>query len=68
MAHINVKNWDGSGSRPCDWCGKPLNDEKYLHPICATAERTFYIQLGYDGESDISLPVGYSTNFERRKQ
>lgn len=67
MGHINVANWNGTGDRPCDWCGHALATEKYIHQgTCATCgrrcekeEQKFYIQLGYDGESDVKLPPGY---------
>ncbi len=67
MAHINVKNWDGQGKRPCDWCGKPLGVESFIHDdngpgvngSCFWQESRFYIQLGYDGDSDVVLPEGY---------
>lgn len=59
MAHINVNRWDGKGKRPCDWCGKRLDKEGYIHAACEQQESRFYTQLGYDGESDIKLPNGY---------
>lgn len=69
MAHINAKNWGGVGPRPCDWCGEPLTTERWIHDSngadgselesCFGKESRFYIQLGFDGESDVQLPVGY---------
>lgn len=67
MAHKNVKEWNGKGLRPCDWCGKPLpNGRPYLHVDCAEQESKFYIQLGYDGESDVRLPKGYQVVIPER--
>jgi len=72
MAHINVKLWRHNrevGPRPCDWCGHPLDTNTvFIHtqncPVCGRRcyreESKFYTQLGYDGESDVKLPEGYT--------
>lgn len=68
MPHKNVKDWDGNGERPCDWCGHLLLCDKYIHHNaecnecgrkCSEEERRFYIELGYDGYSDVKPPMGY---------
>ena len=66
MAHQNVTKWDGKGQRPCDWCGEPLKDEKFIHEKCYQQESLFYTQLGYDGESDVKLPAGYKIHIPER--
>jgi len=72
MAHINVKRWKYNGEvgpRPCDWCGHPLATKTvFIHTQkcpecgrrCYQEESRFYTQLGYDGESDVKLPEGYT--------
>lgn len=75
--HENAKKWvaDQIGPRPCDWCGHLglQADEKFIHVSpctrcsrsCYEEERKFYVQLGYDGESDVKLPQGYKIHIPK---